>query len=83
VAYLLLTGELPFRGSTPLALAAQRVVHEPPPLAASRKDVPRRLARVVDRCLARDPGRRWRDAGALRRALLDSVRARSWRWWSR
>jgi serine/threonine-protein kinase len=83
VAYLLLTGELPFRGSTPLALAAQRVVHEPPPLATVTSGVPLRLARVVDRCLARDPGRRWRDAGALRRALLDSVRARSWRWWSR
>ena len=83
VAYLLLSGALPFRGSTPLALAAQRVVLEPPPLAASAQDVPRRLARVIDRCLARDPRRRWRDAEMLRRALLGSLRARVWRWWSR
>jgi serine/threonine-protein kinase len=80
VAYLLLAGELPFRGSTPLALAAQRVVHEPPPLSERAADVPPRLARVVDRCLARDPRRRWRDAGVLRRALLRSLRRH---WWQR
>ena len=80
VAYLLLAGELPFRGATPLALAAQRVVHEPPPLSERAADVPSRLARVVDRCLARDPRRRWRDAGVLRRALVRSIRRR---WWQR
>lgn len=82
VAYLLLAGRLPFRGTTPLALAAQRVVQEPAPLAAIAPDVPPRLARVIDRCLARDPRRRWRDAGALRTALLRAVRERSWHaWW--
>lgn len=82
VAYLLLAGRLPFRGNTPLALAAQRVVQEPAPLAAIAPDVPPRLARVIDRCLARDPRRRWRNAGALRTALLRAVRERSWHgWW--
>ncbi len=82
VAYLLLSGQLPFRGSTPLALAAQRVVLEPPPLAAVTGEVPPRLARVIDRCLAREPRRRWRDARVLRRALLRFDQRPAWfRWW--
>jgi serine/threonine-protein kinase len=83
VAYLLLAGRLPFRGTNPLALAAQRVALEPPSLATLAPHVPARLARVVDRCLERDPRRRWRDAATLRRALLDALRPRTWRWWAR
>jgi serine/threonine-protein kinase len=82
VAYLLLAERLPFRGNA-LALAAQRVALEPPSLALVAPHVPPRLARVVDRCLERNPRRRWRDAATLRRALLDSLRHRTWRWWAR
>ena len=82
VAYLLLAERLPFRGNA-LALAAQRVALEPPALGTVAPHVPPRLARVVDRCLERDPRRRWRDAATLRRALLDSLRPRTWRWWAR
>ena len=81
VAYLLLAGRLPFRGTSMLALAAQRVALEPPALAVTAPHVPPRLARVVDRCLEREPRRRWRDAAALRVALLDALRPRAWRWW--
>ncbi|HMA39262.1 MAG TPA: serine/threonine-protein kinase [Gemmatimonadales bacterium] len=83
VAYLLLAGRLPFRGTNALALAAQRVALEPPSLASVAPHVPPRLARVVDRCLERNPRRRWRDAATLRRALLDALRPRTWRWWAR
>jgi serine/threonine protein kinase len=82
VAYLLLAGRLPFRGNA-LALAAQRVALEPPALGTVAPHVPPRLARVVDRCLERDPRRRWRDAATLRRALFDALRPRTWRWWAR
>jgi serine/threonine protein kinase len=83
VAYLLLAGRLPFRGTSLVALAAQRVALEPPALATVAPSVPARLARVVDRCLERDPRRRWRDAVTLRRALLDALRSRAWPWGSR
>lgn len=81
VAYLLLAGRLPFRGGSLLALAAQRVALEPPPLASVAPHVPPRLARVVDRCLEREPRRRWRDAATLRGALLEALRPPRWRWW--
>ena len=68
VAYAGLTGALPFRGG-PLALAAQRATFEIPPVRQASPEVPKALAEIVDRCLARDPGRRWRDATALCRAL--------------
>ena len=68
VLYAGLAGSLPFRGS-PLALAAQRAAFDVPPLRASAPGVSKGLAEIVDRCLARDPGRRWRDATALGRAL--------------
>jgi eukaryotic-like serine/threonine-protein kinase len=82
VAYLMLAERLPFRGNA-LALAAQRLALEPPALGTVAPHVPLRLARVVDRCLERDPRRRWRDAATLRRALHDSLRPRTWRWWAR
>jgi serine/threonine-protein kinase len=83
VAYLLLAGRLPFRGTNPLALAAQRVALEPPSLTAVAPQVPARLARVVDRCLERDPRRRWRDAATLRHEVMESLRPRAWHWWPR
>lgn len=68
VAYVALTGELPFRG-TPLALVAQRAALDVPAVSDRSRDVPAPLAEIIDRCLARDPRRRWRDATALHRAL--------------
>ena len=68
VLYAGLAGALPFRGS-PLALAAQRAAFDVPPLRQSAPGVPKAIAEIVDRCLARDPGRRWRDADSLGKAL--------------
>jgi len=68
VMYAGLAGSLPFRGS-PLALAAQRTAFDVPPLRQSAPSVPKALAEIVDRCLAREPNRRWRDAATLGRAL--------------
>jgi len=70
VAFLALSGRLPFAGGSPVAHAAQRTVLDAPPLASIAPGVPVRLAAVVDRCLARRPERRWQSAAALHRALL-------------
>jgi len=65
----LLTGEKPFAGKTAqdLFAAIRRGRHRR--VRALAKDCPRRLARIVERCLARAPQRRWRTAGALAEAL--------------
>ncbi len=63
--YQMLSGRRPFGGAY-AAAARFAVAHEPhPPLDG----VPPALARVVDRCLAKDPAERFPDAGAVADAL--------------
>ncbi|MGA7218517.1 MAG: protein kinase [Candidatus Sulfotelmatobacter sp.] len=62
VFYEMLGGEQPFQSSS-LATTVARIVHEePPPL----KDVPRPLAGVISRAIAKNPEGRYPDAAALR-----------------
>jgi serine/threonine-protein kinase len=74
VAFRALAGRLPFEGTTPLAQAAQRAALDPPPLRQIAPDVPARLGEVVDRCIAREPKRRWRDAATLHENLVSLAR---------
>ena len=75
VGFCALAGRLPFRGGG-LALVAQRVAVDVPPLCEVAPHVSPTLGRVIDRCLARDPRRRWPDAGALRDALARAAKRR-------
>jgi serine/threonine-protein kinase len=72
VAYRALAGKLPFAGTSPLAQAAQRAALDVPPLRTQAPHVPRPIADVIDRCLARDPRKRWRDAVVLRDELAEA-----------
>lgn len=69
VAYRALAGRLPFTGETAVALAAQRTVKDAPPIRSFAPEVHPVLAAIIDRCLARDPRKRWRSSAALRDAL--------------
>ncbi|MES2304341.1 MAG: protein kinase [Gemmatimonadota bacterium] len=69
VAYEMLTGRLPFSGSTPQALLAAHVTTAPMPIASLRPDLPGPLAALIMRCLAKAPGDRWASAGELVTAI--------------
>jgi serine/threonine-protein kinase len=73
VAYLLLSGELPFSGETPLDIAMQHVHAPPRALRAVDPSIAPEVEAVVLRALAKDPGERYARAGdfvgALRHAL--------------
>jgi eukaryotic-like serine/threonine-protein kinase len=69
VGYRALSGRLPFTGTSPLAQAAQRAALDAPSVGIAAPHVPRHLVRVIDRCLERNPRRRWKDAASLRDAL--------------
>lgn len=59
VLYELLTGEVPFRGESFVAVA-MRHIHEPPPsVLDSRPDTPLRVAGAVERAMAKDPADRF------------------------
>jgi serine/threonine protein kinase len=69
VLYQMLAGEVPFVADTPWQMM-QAHVHDPPPnIATVRPDVPRWLAAIVSKCLAKDPARRFQTPGELLAAL--------------
>ena len=65
VIYELLTGQVPFMRTTPLAIAHAHVYDPPPPLREKRPDLPPSVETVVLRALAKNPGGRYRDANQL------------------
>jgi serine/threonine-protein kinase len=70
VAYRCLAGRLPFKGQSAISLAAQRTARAAAPIREMAPEVPARLAAIIDRCLLRNPQRRWRDANVLHEALI-------------
>ena len=74
--FYLLAGRAPFDDQSTTALLT-RVANEPPPsLTALRADVPRRLALVVSKCLAKTAGERYSGYPALAAALKPFSSAR-------
>ncbi|CAN5920228.1 hypothetical protein BH23ACT10_BH23ACT10_05280 [soil metagenome] len=69
VLYEALSGQQPFSASSTVAIAAQRLDHEPLPLRSLRADVPRELDDVVMHALARDPEARHPNCRAFAEAL--------------
>ena len=62
VLFEMVTGTLPFKGSTPVEIATARIT-EDPPLPSSIHDVDPEWERVILRLLAREPGMRYARAG--------------------
>jgi tRNA A-37 threonylcarbamoyl transferase component Bud32 len=67
--YELLTGEVPYPGSNPMAVAV-RHLHDPvPSVRASRPEVPQRVEAVLARAMAKKPADRFPSMGAMTAAL--------------
>lgn len=75
VLFECLTGQLPFDGATPSAMFTAICHEEPKRVQSLRPEIPPEVAAVVDRCLARDPSRRFDSARALL-AALEAARVR-------
>jgi serine/threonine-protein kinase len=69
VGYYALSGRLPFEGSTPAVILAKHISESPPPLASIAEGVPGKLARAIERCLAKDPADRYSSDEELAEAL--------------
>ena len=67
------TGALPFRGPTPLEVASAILKESPIPLPARVSPM---LRRIVQRCLAKEPGQRYQTAGEVRAAFSGRVSTR-------
>lgn len=63
--YQMLTGQRPFQGDSLVALALKIAREEPTPIEKLRPDLPASLRRVVERCLAKAPDRRFQTGKEL------------------
>jgi serine/threonine protein kinase len=69
VLYELITARLPFEAETPLAAASRRMVSDPPPLSAYRRDLPRPVQEVILLALRRAASERYADVAEFAQAL--------------
>ena len=69
-AFFALTGRPLFDGPSPIAVVTKQLNEPPPPLASVRPDLPTELTRAVDRCLSKDPEKRFASGEELAEALV-------------
>jgi serine/threonine protein kinase len=69
--YELASGARPFTGDSSMAIISSILKDTPTPLAVARPDLPADVDRIVRRCLAKDPTRRYQSAVDLRNDLED------------
>lgn len=68
------SGRAPFTGASAVALVAQHATQPAPSIRALVPSMPLELARAIDRCLAKQPGARYADAGQFLAAIEPDVR---------
>ncbi len=69
VLYEMLTGKKAFSGTSKASLIAAIMSTDPPRISTLRPVSPPALDRIVERCLAKDPRKRWQTALDLREEL--------------
>ena len=69
VLHEMATGDKPFKGDTNVSVLSAIIKDTPAPITDSNPNLPSDLARIVRRCLAKDPDRRYQTAADLRNEL--------------
>jgi beta-lactam-binding protein with PASTA domain/tRNA A-37 threonylcarbamoyl transferase component Bud32 len=70
VLYELITGEPPFTGDSPVAVAYQHVREDPIPPSRQNPDVPAALDAVVLKAMSKNPANRYQSAAEMRTDLV-------------
>jgi serine/threonine-protein kinase len=66
VLYELLTGQPPFTGDSPVAIAYQHVREDPIPPSQIDREIPQWADAIVLKAMAKDPAQRYQSAGEMR-----------------
>jgi Tol biopolymer transport system component len=69
ILYEMVSGHRPFQGRSSAELASAILRDTPPALTGLRSDLPAGLARLIERCLAKEPAARFQAAREVRAAL--------------
>jgi serine/threonine-protein kinase len=70
ILYQMLSGQAPFKSDSIVALAVMIANDEPVPIQKLRPDIPQDLRRIVERCLAKNPDRRFQTGRELADAMI-------------
>ena len=73
ILYQLLSGQVPFKGTTLYTIATKHLQDAPPSLHATQPTLPFAIDNVIQTALAKKPGDRFKSAGALAQALRNSL----------
>ena len=73
--YEMLTGERPFQGDTPASTLSAVIKDEARSMTELAPSLPRDMVRIVRRCLAKDPSRRYQTAIDVRNELEELAKA--------
>src|SRR5271166_3598987 len=68
----MITGRRAFAGASQLSTLASVLHTEPAPIREARDQLPREVERIIERCLRKDPRRRWQNVLDLKIALEDA-----------
>jgi serine/threonine protein kinase len=71
VLYEMVTGKRAFSGDSKLSTLASVLHSEPLPLSQLGQGIPRDVERIINRCLRKDPQRRWQSMADIKVALED------------
>ena len=71
VLYEMITGRRAFSGDSKLSTLASVLHKDPAPLSQSENEIPVEVERIINRCLRKDPQRRWQSMADLKVALED------------
>lgn len=69
MAYAILSGRLPFEGKTAAEVLTRHLTQAPPSLRSLNTSLSHSTAQAIERCLAKDPSKRWPDARSLKLAI--------------
>jgi Tol biopolymer transport system component len=65
VLFEMLAGRRAFQGRTQFTVMGAILEHDPPPISSVAPSVPSALDRIMQKCLAKDPARRWQSMADL------------------
>jgi serine/threonine protein kinase len=75
VLFQSLSGELPFKATTPMGVAVAHITEPVPSLLARRADLPRGFEEVIRKTLDKDPAKRYQTASELAQAIHEAAKS--------
>jgi eukaryotic-like serine/threonine-protein kinase len=73
LAFVLLTGDFPFKGRAPADIMTKHLRQAPPLIIEFKPELSKELALVVDKTLAKQPSERYQSAGEFAAAFLAAI----------